>query len=59
MGGKSGKLGVVVLKASMPDWEGRSASTHVKFGVVVLKACMLDWGVDLQVWCSSIEAICQ
>ena len=35
MGGRSGKFGVAVLKAS--------ASRSVKFGVVVFRVCMLDW----------------
>ena len=38
MEGRSGKLGVVVLKSSMLDLGGRSAITSAKFGVAVLKA---------------------
>ena len=58
VGGRSGKFGVAVFKASMLDW-GRSASTSAmfglavfkasasisaQFGVVVFKACMLNCG---------------
>ena len=56
--GKSGKFGVMVLKASMLNWGAKSASTfakfHVavfkasasrsaKFGAAVFKASMLNW----------------
>ena len=54
MGGRSGKLGVVVLKASMLDWEVDLASTCAKFGGVILKEFMLDWGVDLPVHLPSL-----
>ena len=37
---RSGKFGVVVLKASMLDCQGGRSG---KFGVVVFKLCMLDW----------------
>ena len=38
VGERSGKFGVVVLKASMLDLRGTSASTSAKFGVAVFKA---------------------
>ena len=47
MGGRSGKFGVVVLKASMLDWGliGRvDLPVCAKFGVAVLKASMLELG---------------
>ena len=43
VGGRSGKFGVAVLKASMLDCEGRSASISAKFCVAVLKASVLNW----------------
>ena len=45
VGGRSGKFGVAVLKASMLDWWGRSASKSARFGVVVFRASMLKGGV--------------
>ena len=63
VGGRSGKFGLAVYKASMFDCEGRSSSKSAKFGVTTFKAsdsrsakfgvavfktCMLDWwGLDL------------
>ena len=43
-GGRSGKFGVAVLKASMLDCEGRSASASAKFGVTAFKASVQVWG---------------
>ena len=45
--GRSGKFGVVVLKASMLDW-GVDLQVHsAKFSVAILKTSMLEWGVHL------------
>ena len=39
MGGRSGKFGVMVFKASMLDWGG---VRFAKFGVMVFKASMFN-----------------